>query len=369
MEEKLYIGLMSGTSVDAIDAALVGVHDSQILLIETTNLPLSDAIKQAILQLCLPGDNEIQKMKELDRQLGQLFSEAVQSLLAKAGKSAQDIVAIGSHGQTIRHNPTGTPAFSLQIGDPNTIAEITGITTVADFRQRDIAAGGQGAPLLPLFHKHSLIQKADDVALNIGGISNITFLNKINGQLTGFDTGPGNILLDYWIHKTSGHHFDNYGEWAKSGTVDRKFLDLLMQENYFDLGIPKSTGRELFNAPWLEGKLDEHSKAISPEDVQCSLTELTAITIAQEISKYIIPGRVIVCGGGARNSFLLSRLQSHLPKRTSILASDELGIAAEWVEATAFAWFAHNTLNHKPSNVFSCTGAKGDRVLGGIYYA
>jgi anhydro-N-acetylmuramic acid kinase len=339
-------------------------------LLETLSKALSSEIKQEILDLCLSGDNEINRMKTLDRKLGDLFSEATLDLLNKASKTPDEITAIGSHGQTIRHCPNSLPHFSLQIGDPNTIAEKTKITTVADFRQRDIAAGGQGAPLLPLFHKQVLMRHSGDVVLNIGGMANITFVNNDSGLLSGFDTGPGNVLIDYWVKKSTGAHFDDKGEWGESGRLQDLLLTKLLDEPYLNIPPPKSTGRELFNSTWLEKKLACFSGAkFTDKDIQNTLIEFTAVSITREITKHLNPKEVIVCGGGARNDYLLSRLSHHLPNNVSVITSDMRGIPAEWVEAMAFGWFAHNTLNGIASNVPSCTGAKTERVLGGIYLA
>jgi anhydro-N-acetylmuramic acid kinase len=368
MVARYYVGLMSGTSLDAVDAALVCLSGEEITLLETLNKELSDDLKQQILGLCQSGDDEINRMKALDRQLGKLFAETTLALLHKSGKTPNQITAIGSHGQTIRHCPNSTPHFSLQIGDPNTIAEETRITTVADFRQRDVAAGGQGAPLLPLFHKQALMRDPNDVVLNIGGISNITFVDEQSGLLSGFDTGPGNVLIDYWVKKSTGKSFDNNGEWGKSGKLQESLLTTLLNEPYLRLQPPKSTGRELFNSTWLEKKLAEFpSNCFTDRDIQNTLIEFTAISAAREIKKHLNPKVVVVCGGGARNSYLLNRISYHLPSESSLITSDDRGIPAEWVEAMAFGWFAHNTLTGTASNVPSCTGAKGARILGGIY--
>jgi anhydro-N-acetylmuramic acid kinase len=371
MQPLYFIGLMSGTSVDAVDAALISVRDNSITLIDAINTAIPDETRRDILALCNSGADEIQRMKTLDRQLGMLFANAALELLRKTGTSPRNITAIGSHGQTIRHRPDSKPAFTLQIGDPSTIAEITGITTVADFRQRDIAAGGQGAPLLPLFHRNALIKNNDDAVLNLGGIANISLTEQHSDKLIGFDTGPGNVLLDHWIGTSLGKKYDHKGEWAKSGQLSATLLECLLDEDYFSRAQPKSTGRELFNSPWLDRKLDAcETNYLSNQDVQCTLVELTAVSVARGIREQISsPGRVIVCGGGVHNQFLLDRIRAHLPKNTCVIPSDDVGIPADWVEAVAFGWFAYNTLNRKASNVPSCTGARGERILGGVYFA
>lgn len=367
---NLYIGLMSGTSIDAIDVCLTRLSPKKTELIAAKNYPIPNRIRNEILALCTPGDNEIERMKRLDRQMGALFAEAVLTHIKEQGLTSNDIAAIGSHGQTIRHQPDSDPAFSLQIGDPSTMAEMTGITTVADFRQRDIAAGGQGAPLLPLFHQENLLQDKGDLVLNIGGIANISYINPTTNLLEGFDTGPGNLLMDYWVNKHRDFPFDKNGEWANTGTTHPALLNTLASDSYFSQKVPKSTGRELFNSKWLTDQLrTQNFQQIAPEDVQATLLELTAKTVAEAIEKHSRTQRVIVCGGGARNSALLGKIEDNLGKSVEVTTSDTLGISADWVEAAAFSWFAHNTINNLTSNVPSCTGAIGNRILGGIYKA
>jgi len=369
-KRQLYIGLMSGTSADAIDAALIDA-ESSFQLIATHTFSLLPSIRQQIHTLSLPNDNEIDRMGALDVELGRLFAQASTELISKSGFNPSHIIAIGSHGQTIRHRPPGSPqgTFTLQIGDPNLIAELTGITVVADFRRRDMAAGGQGAPLVPAFHRAIFhAHKKNRVIVNIGGMANITWL-PAEGQTLGFDTGPGNVLMDSWIHSHSGASFDKDGAWAASGVVNQELLATLLSEDYFGLPAPKSTGRESFNRQWLENNIAKLSTPLSSADVQATLLELTAITIADSIYKLGNSAKEIyVCGGGAYNPLLMQRLQNllHGDKVTSTV---ELGIDPQWIEAMAFAWLAQQTINHQPGNLREVTGAKREVILGGVYYA
>jgi anhydro-N-acetylmuramic acid kinase len=371
MSTDYFIGLMSGTSIDAIDAVLVDFGDGTPKLIETLNFPIPDSLRTELQTLCQPGENEIERLGHADTQLGALFAEAVKQLLTNSNLPANEILAIGSHGQTIRHHPEGNYPFTVQIGDANQIAERTGITTVADFRRRDMAAGGQGAPLVPAFHS-AIFHSSDHtrVILNIGGISNITVLPKANDiAISGFDTGPGNGLMDAWIQKHQQQNFDQNGQWAASGKINEKLLTQLLSNNYFAKAPPKSTGRELFNFNWLEQQLSLVAENISEVDVQSTLAEFTAASIANAIEKYgFETSKVIVCGGGVRNSFLMKRLSEHL-KPIVVKTTDELSLPAEWVEAVAFAWLAKETIANRPGNVPGVTGASHPVVLGGIYPA
>ena len=373
-QKGLFIGLMSGTSIDAVDAVLVRLSGN-IEIIESHTLPISKHLKSTILSLCSTGENEIERSGKLDRELGLLFSQCAIELCKKANIRPEEIEAIGSHGQTIRHTPNGKYPFTLQISDPNTIAEETGITTIADFRRRDIAAGGQGAPLVPAFHEAIFRSKESSrVIVNIGGMANITLLPKSDSMpVIGFDTGPGNVLLDYWIHKKKTLAFDHNGQWASSGEVHAPLLEHLLSEHYLQLPPPKSTGRELFNAGWLNQHLSSFSD-ISDTDIQSTISELTAQTIANDIklcdSKLASStiDEVFICGGGAKNSYLKERIQSLLPEKT-VTTTTNLGLDPDLVEATAFAWLAYRTINQLNGSLAPVTGAKGDRILGGIYLA
>lgn len=369
-QRQLYIGLMSGTSADAIDAALVDLQSTPQLIAQHT-LPLSAKIRQQIHALSLPDDNEIDRMGGLDIDLGRLFAQISLELLAKTSFSAAQITAIGSHGQTIRHRPPRSPegTFTLQIGDPNLIAELTGITTVADFRRRDMAAGGQGAPLVPAFHRAIFhMQDRNRVIVNIGGMANITWL-PAQGQILGFDTGPGNVLMDTWIAEHLGKTYDEDGAWAASGQVSLELLTDLLKTPYFKMKPPKSTGRESFNRAWLDESMRKFTSALAPADVQATLLELTAITIADNISTLSrIQKEVYVCGGGAYNIMLMQRLEALLSQDT-VASTAVLGVDPQWIEAMAFAWLAQQTINHRPGNLCEVTGAKREVILGGVYYA
>ncbi|OQX33885.1 MAG: anhydro-N-acetylmuramic acid kinase [Oceanospirillales bacterium LUC14_002_19_P2] len=367
-DSELYIGLMSGTSMDAMDAVLVDLASAFPLQKHQISIPLSEALRKNLLALCQEGPDEITRMAKADIQVAQISAQAVNMLLKEASVPASDIQAIGSHGQTIRHLPEF--GNTLQIGSPSHIAEQTGILTVADFRRRDMAAGGQGAPLVPAFHeavfRHT---EKNRVILNIGGIANISILPTAQHiPVSGFDTGPGNALMDYWNQKHQGTRYDLNGSWASSGTVDQALLHNCLSDAYFSRQPPKSTGREHFNAEWLNSFLSKHS-ALAPIDIQATLMELTAKSIAVDIQRYAADCQELsVCGGGAYNSALLERIAFHLPDIT-VSSTRSLGLAAKWVEAVAFAWLARQTIHGLPGNLPSVTNAKGQRILGGIYPA
>lgn len=373
MSDSLYVGLMSGTSIDSIDAALIDCQNHQIALLETHEHAIPATVRQRIAALSHSGNNEIEAMGVLDRELGQLFATATLALLSKSGCAANSIIAIGSHGQTIRHRPVSAGhspehAFTLQIGDPNTIAETTGITTVADFRRRDIAAGGEGAPLAPAFHAAAFAKPGINRAIvNIGGIANVTLLAG-NELCAGFDTGPGNTLLDQWIERFDGSKYDQDGRWSSQGKAIDQLYRSLMQEEYFARLGPRSTGKELFNMGWLEPHLAQLTKQ-DPKDVQATLAEVTAQSIADAIAGADIRvDEVYVCGGGARNTDLMRRLYQKISP--AILDSTAvLGMPPEWVEAAAFAWFADRTIKGIASNAPIVTGSAGPRVLGGVFCA
>ena len=367
---QLYIGLMSGTSADAVDAVLLDLSQGCNLLAHHTT-QIVPQLRQRIHQLSLPGDNEIEQLGVLDVELGELFANAVLQLLDKAQVKAHQIAAIGSHGQTIRHRPPGqrARAFSLQIGDPNVIAQTTGITTVADFRRRDMAVGGQGAPLVPAFHRALFSSSLHHRAIvNIGGMANISWL-PTQGQLFGFDTGPGNVLMDSWIQTHRQASYDKDGAWAATGTINPQLLEQLLSHSFFAEKPPKSTGRESFNGAWLNAELEQLNAAIPHENVQATLLELTAQSISQAINDLSQePKEVFVCGGGAYNGALMARLEQ-LVCNASLNSTASLGVAPEWIEAMAFAWLAQQTLARKPGNLAAVTGATQEVILGGIYLA
>lgn len=367
---ELYIGLMSGTSMDAIDAALVDFSAAKPQLIATHKTPMPNTMREKLLALCTPGYDEINRCGEIDIELGKLFAATANELLQKSKISSKEIKAIGSHGQTIRHKPNAEAPFTLQIGNPHVIAELTEITTVADFRTRDMVKSGQGAPLAPAFHAYVLRDhKQNRIILNLGGIANITYLpSDIHLPIIGFDTGPANILLDTWINKHLKKSFDKNGEWAKSGKTDNDLLKLLLQDNYFKLTTPKSTGREYFNSAWLEKYLNYYDKTISAQDVQATLTELTARNIADAILTIAHSNeiQILVCGGGIHNNYLLERLKMNC-KNSDIQSTEKFGIHPDWMEAMAFAWLAQQTLLRNPGNLPSVTGAEGNAILGAVF--
>ena len=371
-DSSLYIGLMSGTSADAVDAVLVDFEPTQPNLLATHTLPLEPSARAAIHNLAHPGMNEIDRMGALDHELGRTFARAVNELLEKADCSSSQVTAIGSHGQTVRHRPPGQneSPFSLQIGDPNIIAQRTGITTIADFRRRDMAAGGHGAPLVPGFHNAFFHNVNESRAIvNVGGIANLTWLSAEDSPL-GFDTGPGNVLMDAWIMKIRKAPYDQKGSWAATGRMNETLLQQLLTHPYFALIPPKSTGPEAFNLNWLIQELEDFERELAPEDVQATLLALTVQTVAASVSAMQNDARatVYLCGGGAYNLELRRALAGLLPQQR-VTDTQELGIAPEWVEATAFAWLARQTTRRRAGNLPAVTGASQALVLGGIYPA
>lgn len=367
----LYIGLISGTSADGIDAALVDFSRTYPEIIGTHYTPYPAALREKIFALCQKGEDEIHRMGELDVIIAKEFAHATNNLLKQHAVSPHEIKAIGSHGQNIRHHPHQPHRFTLQIGDPNTIAMETGITTVADFRRKDVALGGQGAPLVPAFHQHVFASETTDrVIVNIGGIANITLLPKNTpGPVIGFDTGPGNGLMDMWINRFFNETYDKNGAWGIQGSVNQPLLDSFLSDRYFLLSPPKSTGREYFNLEWIKKHLDSLEIKIAPVDVQATLAELTARTIVDALQHYVTQGEILVCGGGAHNLFLLTRLRDLAKPYFHVETTNKYGIDPDWVEAMAFAWLARQTINRLPGNLPSVTGAKNPGILGGVYFA
>lgn len=367
-ESGLYIGLMSGTSVDAIDAVLVDFSGDQPSLAGTYTHDIDVALRERIFSVSRGEKDRIHDLCTLDLAVASAFSEAALALLERAGVEAADVRAIGSHGQTIRHHPNGKEGerYTLQIGDANTIAERTGICTATDFRRRDMAAGGEGAPLVPRFHGAVFGASGEQRAIvNIGGIANATLLDgqDVKG---GFDCGPGNTLLDNWINRQKGERFDAHGAWAAEHEVDSILLRALLDDEFFKRRGPRSTGPEHFNLRWLEPYLTPQTKS---GDVQATLAEVTATGIADSLlSGGVTLDAVYVCGGGARNTDLMRRLNRRLePEGISLGTTDDLGLDAEWVEASAFAWLAMRTLSGLTGNSPAVTGAAGERVLGAVY--
>lgn len=357
---------MSGTSVDGLDIAVVDMSTGVPRIAESTTVALPDDLAAALVALNSPGDNEIDRAGTCDAALGEFIGRAVLESLETWKVAPSDIRAIGCHGQTIRHRPDSKPAFTMQIGDPNRIAEITGIDTVADLRRRDMAAGGQGAPLAPLFHD-ALFRDArrHRIVVNVGGIANATMLPAASDMILGFDTGPGNALLDAWIRHCRGEPYDRGGAWASQGKVAPKLMETFQDDGFVSRSPPKSTGKELYNLDYvIRMSAPFHDP---PEDVQATLIEFTAWSIATAVERWGPgTGDVVVCGGGRRNHVLMKRLAANLPGY-GIFRSDDLNVDGDGLEAAAFAWFAYRTLSGQPSNVPAVTGAKGPRVLGAIY--
>jgi anhydro-N-acetylmuramic acid kinase len=366
--QNLYIGVMSGTSMDGIDIALVDINNGNITPIASDCYPMPTEVKKHLLMLCNSKQTTLQDLGELDHQLGMLYATSINQFIKQNNIDKKQVKAIGCHGQTIYHSPNGNNPFTMQIGDPNIIAAKTGITTVADFRRKDMAYGGQGAPLVPAFHKAILLNPTiNRVVLNIGGISNISVLIP-DQSVIGYDTGPGNVLLDGWIHKNLGKNYDKDALWAKTGQVNKKLLTILFDENYFQLSAPKSTGRELFNLTWLEKKLTDVN--LNTQDIQATLVELTATSIANEVNKLPIktnlPCQLLVCGGGAKNPLIMAQLSALLPQ-WQVLTTDAKGINSDDMEAIAFAWLAYCKMNNLPSNIPEVTGASQAVSLGVVY--
>ena len=366
-----YVGLMSGTSLDGVDGVLVNFCQSgQPLVLAHASQPFEPAFKAELLALNSPSHNELHRSALAANALARVYADVVQSLLTQAGMAASAVTAIGAHGQTVRHQPGAFDGvgYTLQLNSPALLAELTGIQVACDFRSRDLAAGGQGAPLVPAFHRMWLAQADSDVAvLNLGGIANLSLL-QANGDTRGFDCGPGNGLLDFWCEQQLQQPFDAGGAWAASGQVHDGLLAALLQEPFFALPPPKSTGRDLFNASWLQARLAAYPD-LAPADVQATLAQLTASSAAQAVLRHAPQSeRLIVCGGGAFNRDLLQRLQQQLASIT-VATSETYGLPPLQVEATAFAWLAQQLVNSRSTELSAVTGACGDRVLGALYPA
>ena len=363
MKPELFIGALSGTSIDGIDVALVS-FGPRPALVASHSLPYPEDLRRELLALCAPGENEIDRLGRADVLAGRCFAQAVNELRAKAGLPVEAITAVGSHGQTIRHRPAGAAPFTQQIGDPNVIAALTGIPVAADFRRKDMALGGQGAPLVPAFHE-AVFRKTgtDRVVVNIGGIANLTVLpGDTAAPVAGLDTGPGNTLLDAWSRRVLRQPMDRDGALAARGSASPKLLAAFLADPYFAQKPPKSTGPEYFSMAWLE----KHLAAASPlaeADVQATLLALTAQSIAAAIPQ---PAAVYVCGGGAQNKRLMQVLREQMPGST-VEATDALGVPTGWVEAMLFAWLARQRWRAQPGNCPGVTGASRPAVLGGLF--
>ena len=353
-----YIGLLSGTSVDGVDAVLADFADSKVKTLGHVHLPFSPALREALQGLMQTGADEIERAGDASVALAKCYAEAVASLLVKTGMKAEQVAAIGAHGQTIRHRPER--GFTTQLNAPAHLSELTGISVVADFRSREVAAGGQGAPLVPAFHAAVFSGAAPRAVVNIGGIANVTLMapRGIGEPVRGFDTGPGNTLMDAWCERHTGKAFDDGGAWGATGRVDERLLAMLLAEPYFDKPPPKSTGRELFNMTWLDAKLTAFGSGVAATDVQATLVALTARSIANAVGER----ECYVCGGGAFNTALMRQL----PRA---LSTQVLGVDPMQVEALAFAWLARQCFASASGNVPEVTGAKGPRILGAVYPA
>lgn len=360
-----YLGVMSGTSLDGLDIALIE-QSQHTQLVATHYVPMPSELRTNLLALCSPGHDEIARAAEAEQLWVHLAAQGIATLLQQQNLEPTAIRAIGSHGQTIRHEPAR--GYSLQIGNPALLAELTGICVVSDFRRRDLAAGGQGAPLVPAFHEALFgAQESPRAVLNVGGFSNLSLL-KAGTPIQGFDCGPGNVLLDAWIQRHRGEPYDRNGAWAGSGQVQAQLLHSLLDDPFFKTQGPKSTGRELFNLPWLDQRLNE-LPPYDPADVQATLLELSAVSITKALTTaQQHTEALLVCGGGAHNNTLMHRLAELLPGCT-VDSTAAYGVPADWVEAMAFAWLAHCCLEAIPANRPSVTGARGMRVLGAIYPA
>jgi anhydro-N-acetylmuramic acid kinase len=362
--------MLSGTSMDAVDCVLLDFSDDRLRIVDFLCEEIDVSLKTRLLQLVANKGIDLRELGNTDIQVARLFANTVNRLLEKNHLNARSVAAIGSHGQTIWHEPPQSAAqfpFSMQIGDPSTIAELTGITVIADFRRKDMAAGGQGAPIVPVLHQEIFHNpRSDRIILNLGGIANITFLPRNNAPPLGLDTGPASVLMDAWINEHLHHEFDDQGAWALSGKIDAPLLEGLLDEEYFGLPGPKSTGREFLNLQWLRRKLGK--KNLPPQDVQATLLEFTAETVSREILKLIAGGEIITCGGGARNTALLDRLRQKLPG-FSVITSTDLGVDADCVEAVAFGWLARKTLRREAVDFSAFTGARHPVIAGGIYYS
>jgi anhydro-N-acetylmuramic acid kinase len=361
---SLYIGLMSGTSLDGVDGVLADFGDGAIATITSAFVPFPAALRAELMALQANGDNEIEREARAATQLTACYAECVAALLPAAPRPVR---AIAVHGQTVRHRPE--LGFTRQANNPALLAELSGIDVIADFRARDIAAGGQGAPLVPAFHQARFGQPGQTrVVVNIGGIGNISVLHG-DGRVTGFDTGPGNVLMDAWIARHQGREYDAGGAWAASGTVNPALLGIFLDEPYFQLPAPKSTGRDLFHPEWLDARLAQ-CPPLPAADVQATLARLTALTIARAIHGATTQAETVyVCGGGAYNGTLLRELAAALGGTTKVETTAVLGVAPNRVEALAFAWLGYRFTKREAGNLPAVTGARGARILGALYPA
>ena len=369
---EIFAGLMSGTSLDGVDGVLIDMSGQGMTVLAHVSASMPTALSDDMLALNSAGPNELHRAALAANALVRIYARVISELLDKTGLSPAAVTAIGAHGQTVRHQPRAFDGigYTLQLNNPALLAELTGIAVVADFRSRDVAAGGQGAPLVPAFHQSVFGVLGETVStLNIGGISNLTVIGpELADDVLGFDCGPGNVLMNAWCQHHLGVPFDTEGSWAAAGNIDAGLLGVLLKEPYFMQLAPKSTGRDLFNMGWLTRRL-EGFKSVAPADVQATLTELTAVACANDVRHYATNSQhLIVCGGGAFNAHLMSRLQIQLPSML-VQSSEAKGLPPQQVEAAAFAWLAYKTLRRESASLQRVTGARGARVLGAVYPA
>jgi len=367
-EQQLYLGIMSGTSVDGIDIALINVNTeagtAKTEFLVGEEFAFEQDLRNKILTLCQTQTTSLQALGQLTTQLSLAYAEVVNLFIKKHQLNADKIIAIGCHGQTVFHQPNGQYPFSMQLVNASVLAGNTGITAVTDFRAMDIALAGQGAPLVPIFHQELLPVSSDSaqVFLNIGGIANISIVNP--KPLSGYDTGPGNVLLDLWIQKVQGCQYDKNGAFAASGKCNEGLLEQLLNEAYFTLPAPKSSGRELFNLDWLQQKLSTFTETVCDADIMATLVQLTCRPIVEAVENFI-PGQLLVCGGGAKNQSIMLALQQALPQ-WQVCTTDEVGISSDFMEAMAFAWLAYRTMNNLPGNDPQVTGAIRSEICGSV---
>ena len=365
MEDNIFIGLMTGTSADSLDCAAINCKGEEIEILGLRNFDIPKHLKKEILELSIRSEINESSLSLLDRELGEFFCDSINAFLTLISIDASRVEAIGSHGQTIKHEPKSRNPFSLQIGDPQLVSDNLGITTIGHFRNDDIAAGGQGAPLSPVFHNEVFNNhKENRIIINIGGITNISLLG--DDKLIGFDTGPGNCLMDSWNRKNGQGDYDQDGKWAKSGNVIQSLLDNMMNDNYFLLDYPKSTGPDYFSLTWLEMHLKNINKELEPKDIQATLAEMTAQSLLNSLSKLdVFEDEIYFCGGGIHNKYLLERISRGLNKKCK--TTQEIGVDPDYLEAICFAWLAKKRLDEVKFDLEDITGSKGAVYLGRIF--
>ena len=363
--DKVFIGLMTGTSADSLDLAAVDFSNEKLNVIGTRNFEIPNEIKKQIKENVNTINIDYASVGMLDAELGKFFARSIEEFVNSKNISKNEIVAVGSHGQTIKHDPSAEPPLSLQIGDPQLISNETNLKTIGNFRQDDIEAGGQGAPLSPLFHEEVFKDKYEArTIVNIGGITNISLLTR--SKLTGFDTGPGNCLLDSWSQKNKKGNYDAEGKWGKTGKINQDLIKIMLSDKYFALNHPKSTGPDYFNLRWIENSLNKLGYELAPEDVQATLTELTVLSLFESLKKLgALENKMFLCGGGTHNDFLMSRMSSIFNQ--DIPTTSNLGVDPDFLEAICFAWLAYKRINNVRFDLKEITGSKEAVFLGRIY--